>query len=79
MGMWTIPMIITVVLIIAVSYYLTAGVMKKSRQRASATDTPINKMVKEHPVAMNPIIIMYLIFGLFAGIMIFYYWSIYGY
>lgn len=79
MGMWTIPTIITGVIIVFVAYFLTAGVMKKTRQRASATDTPISKVVKEHPIAMNPIIIMYIIFGLFTGIMIFYYWSIYGY
>lgn len=79
MGMWTIPTIITGVIIVFVAYFLTAGVMKKTRQRASATDTPISKVVKDHPIAMNPIIIMYIIFGLFTGIMIFYYWSIYGY
>ncbi len=79
MGMWTIPTIITGVIIVFVSYYLTVGVMKKTRERASAMDTPISKVVRDHPIAMNPIIIMYIIFGLFTGIIIFYYWSIYGY
>jgi len=53
--------------------------MKKTRHRESATDVPISKIVRDHPVAMNPIIIMYIIFGLFTGIIIFYYWAIYGY
>lgn len=79
MGMWTIPTIITGVLIVAVSYYLTVGVMKKTRQRAAATDTPISKVIRDHPIAMNPIIIMYIIFGIFTGIIIFYNWSLYGY
>jgi hypothetical protein len=79
MGMWTIPTIIAGALIVFVSYWLTAGVMKKTRQRASASDIPISKIIRDHPVAMNPIIIMYLIFGLFTGIIIFYYWTIYGY
>ncbi|MDN4492340.1 short-chain dehydrogenase [Ureibacillus aquaedulcis] len=79
MGMWTVPTIIAGVLIVAVSYWLTAGVMKRTRHRESATDVPISKLVRDHPVAMNPIIIMYIIFGLFTGIIIFYYWSIYGY
>lgn len=79
MGIWTVPTIIVGVLIVIVSYYLTAGVMKKARQRASATDTPISKVIKEHPLAANPIIIMYAIFLLFTGIIIFYYWAKYGY
>lgn len=79
MGMWTFPLIITGVIILGVAYYMTVGVMKKTAQRATASDSPINKAVREHPVMMNPIIIMYIIFGLFTGIMIFYYWSQYGY
>lgn len=81
MGMWTIPAVIAIILIIAWGYYSTVGVMKKTSQRASVTemDTPIPKAVKEHPAALNPIIMMYIIFGLFTGIMILYYWSKYGY
>lgn len=29
MGMWTVPTIITGIIIVAISYFLTAGVMKK--------------------------------------------------
>lgn len=75
MGMWTIPTIIVGLLIVIVSYVMTVSVMKKTEQRASAMDTPISKTVRNHPILMNPIIIMYLIFGLFTGIMIFYYWA----
>lgn len=79
MGGWTIPLIITCVIIIGVSYYMTVGVMKRTSQRATASDTPIAKSVRENPIMMNPIIIMYIIFGLFTGIIIFYYWSQYRY
>ena len=82
MGIWTIPGIIAVILIIAWAYYSTVSVMKKTGQRASAAtemDTPIPKAVREHPVVLNPIIIMYIIFGLFTGIMILYYWAQYRY
>lgn len=79
MGMWTIPTIIVCIFILIIAYYLTLDVMKKTTERAQATDTPIPKSVKEHPIGFNPIIIMYIIFGLFTGIVIFYYWSIYGY
>lgn len=79
MGMWTIPTIIVCIIIGIISYYLTLNVMKKTEQRARVTDTPIPKSVKEHPIVFNPIIIMYIIFLLFTGFIIFYYWSIYGY
>ncbi|KGR80521.1 hypothetical protein [Ureibacillus manganicus] len=79
MGMWTIPLIITGVIIVGISYYMTVGVMKRTAHRATASDTPISKNVREHPILMNPIIIMYIIFGLFTGIMIFYYWARYKY
>lgn len=79
MGMWTIPTVIVCVMILVVSYYLTLGVMKKTERRQQITDTPIPKAIKDHPAALNPIIIMYIIFLLFTGLIIFYYWSIYGY
>lgn len=79
MGAWTIPLIIVCIVIGIISYFLTVGVMKKTEQRAQTTDTPMAKSVKEHPMAFNPIIIMYIIFLLFTGLIIFYYWAIYGY
>ncbi len=30
MGMWTIPLIITGIVIVGVAYYMTVGVMKKT-------------------------------------------------
>ncbi|MEK4285598.1 MULTISPECIES: short-chain dehydrogenase [Ureibacillus] len=75
MGGWTIPTIIVGLIIVGVSYVMTVSVMKKTEERASAMDTPISKTVREHPILMNPIIIMYIIFGIFTGIMIFYYWA----
>lgn len=81
MGIWTIPAGIAAVIMIVVGYYSTVGVMKMTARRAATTemDTPISKTVREHPVLFNPIIIMYIIFGLFTGIMILYYWSQYRY
>lgn len=77
MGIWTIPAIIAGLLIVGYSVYSTVGVMRKTEQRASGMDTPIPRSIKEHPMLFNPIIIMYFIFLLFTGIIIFYYWSIY--
>jgi hypothetical protein len=75
MGMWTVPTIIVSLLIVVASYFMTVSVMKKTEQRNSVTDTPISKVVREHPILMNPIIIMYFIFLFFLGSMIFYYWA----
>ena len=83
MGMWTIPAVIAGVLLIIVAYFSTVSVMKKTGERTSVMnttmDTPISKEVRDHPVVFNPIIIMYVIFGLFTGLIILYYWSVYGY
>lgn len=75
MGMWTIPTMIVGTLIVVVSYFMTVSVMKKTGQRDSVTDTPISKTVRDHPILMNPIIIMYFIFVIFLGFIIFYYWA----
>lgn len=77
MGMWTVPAIIVGVLIVAYSVYATVVVMRRTEERNTIYDTPIPRAVRAHPVVLNPIIIMYFIFLLFTGLIIFYYWSIY--
>lgn len=79
MDMWTLSAVVVCVLIGVLSLFLTLGIMKKTSQRAQITDIPIPKSVKEHPFILNPIIIMYIIFLLFTGLIIFYYWSQNGY
>ncbi|TSI04189.1 short-chain dehydrogenase [Lysinibacillus sp. BW-2-10] len=78
-GIWTIPALIAGTLIVFISAYLTWGVMKKVEKRDAVTDTPINKVIREHPIVLNPIIIPYIIFIVFTGIIVFYYWAKYGY
>lgn len=79
MGIWTVPTVIVCILIGVVSFFLSLGVMRKTSRKAQVTDTPIPKTVREHPMVLNPIILMYIIFLLFTGLIIFYYWAKYGY
>ncbi|RUL51859.1 short-chain dehydrogenase [Lysinibacillus antri] len=78
-GVWTIPALIAGIILVFISYYLTVGVMKKVERRAAITDTPISKVIRDHPIALNPIILSYVVFLAFTGIIIFYYWAKYGY
>jgi len=48
-------------------------------ERKSENDTPISETVEEYATMLNPIVWVYLIFLLFLGGMIFYYWSQAGY
>ncbi|MFC5558471.1 short-chain dehydrogenase [Ureibacillus thermophilus] len=78
-NVWTVLTIFVSIILIAISYVTTVSVMKKTEQRASTTDFPISRLVREHPILMNPIILMYVVFLLFLGILIFYLWAKYGY
>ncbi|MED3765066.1 short-chain dehydrogenase [Ureibacillus terrenus] len=80
-NVWTVLTTIVCIIIVAVSYFMTVSVMKKTEERSSVTETdvPISKIIRDHPILMNPIIIMYIIFTLFLGIMIFFLWAKYGY
>lgn len=79
MGMWTIPAIIVVVLISVFAYMSTLHVAKETERRAQPNDTPIPEALKNHPTALNPIIWVYVVVGLFFTIIIFYNWAKYRY
>ncbi|MEK4228555.1 short-chain dehydrogenase [Solibacillus sp. FSL H8-0538] len=75
MGIWLYPAIFVVLIICIVAYYLTVSVAHNVEDSGREMDTPIPESLKNHPFILNPIILMYIIAGLFSGIMIFYYWS----
>lgn len=79
MGMWTIPLIIVIILISIFSYLSTVHVAKETERRAQTNDTPIPEAIKNYPTALNPIIWVYVVVGLFFVIFIFYYWAKYRY
>ena len=79
MGMWLIPALIAMIIICVISFVSTLKIAKMTSERKSEKDTPIPETVEEYATMLNPIVWVYLIFLLFLGIMIFYYWSKAGY
>ncbi|WP_332649592.1 short-chain dehydrogenase [Lysinibacillus sp. 54212] len=79
MDIWLWPAIFAIVVLCIYAVYTTMAVAKQTRTRESEMDTPVPEAVKEHPLILNPIIISYVVFLLFLGIVIFYYWAKSGY
>jgi len=79
MGMWLIPALIAITIISVISFVSTLRIAKMTSERKSENDTPISETVEEYATMLNPIVWVYIIFLLFLGIMIFYYWSQAGY
>ncbi|AVK82932.1 short-chain dehydrogenase [Lysinibacillus sp. B2A1] len=79
MGMWLIPALIAITIISVISFVSTLKIAKMTSERKSENDTPISETVEEYATMLNPIVWVYIIFLLFLGIMIFYYWSQAGY
>ena len=79
MGMWLIPALIAITIIAVISFVATMRIAKMTSQRESEKDTPVSETVEEFATMLNPIVWVYIVFLLFLGIMIFYYWSKVGY
>lgn len=75
MGMWLLPLLVTITIISVISFVATLRIAKMTKERDSEKDTPISETVEENPTVLNPIIWVYGLFFAFTGIMIFYYWS----
>lgn len=73
--MWTIPTIFVTSIICFIGYWLTVRVGHNVEEKADEQDTAVPKAIREHPFLLNPIILMYVVFGLFTGVIIFYYWA----
>ncbi|MFJ7838376.1 short-chain dehydrogenase [Lysinibacillus sphaericus] len=79
MSMWLIPSLIAITIISVISFFSTMKIAKMTSERKSEKDTPISETVEEYATMLNPIVWVYIIFLLFLGIMIFYYWTKTGY
>ena len=75
MGMWLVPLLITITIICVIAFVSTMRIAKMTTERDSEKDTPISEKVEENPTVLNPIFWAYALFFAFTGIMIFYYWS----
>lgn len=79
MGMWLIPLLITITVISVISFVSTLRIAKMTSERQSEMDTPISETVEEYSTVLNPVVWVYALFFAFTGVMIFYYWSQTGY
>jgi hypothetical protein len=75
--MWLYPTIIVCIIIVLVGYWLTVRVGHNIEDRGSERDPDVPELIEEHPFMLNPILLVYGIFFLFTGIMIFYYYAKY--
>ena len=75
MGMWLIPLLITITVMSVISFVSTLRIAKMTTERESEKDTQISETVEEYSTVLNPIVWVYALFFAFTGIMIFYYWS----
>lgn len=72
-GMWLWLAIFSCVVICAIGYWLTVKV--EYQQGEQERDHLDSKMLEDYPVLLNPIILLYGVFFLVTGIIIFYYWA----
>lgn len=73
--MWLYPTIFVVIILCLVGYILTVRVGHGIEQSGRERDSEVPKEIQEHPFLLNPIILSYVVFGIFTGIIIFYYWA----
>lgn len=75
MGMWLYPTIFVCIIICLMGYYLTVRVGHNIEQSGEERDSEVPDKIVEHPFLLNPIVLSYVIFLGFTGLIIFYYWA----
>lgn len=74
-NMWLYPTIIVCVVICLVGYWLTVRVGHQIEDSGSERDPSVPEEIENHPFMLNPILLVYAIFFIFTGTIIFYYWA----
>jgi len=74
-GMWLYPTIIVCTILCLMGYYLTVRVGHKIEDSGEERDSEVSEKIVEHPFFLNPIILSYVVFLAFTGVIIFYYWA----
>ena len=72
MTLFTWTAILVVLILCAFSAYATMAIGKHIESRGSELDTSVDSAIKRHPFLLNPIIMMYIIVGVFMAIVIFF-------
>jgi len=73
MTVFTWAAIFVVIILCALSAYATVAIGKHIDARDSELDTSVDPAIKQHPFLLNPIIMMYIVVGIFMTIVIFFY------
>lgn len=73
--MWLYPTIFVCVLLCIVGLWLTIRGGQHIEESGQERDADIPEPIIGQPLLLNPIILSYIIFGLFTGTIIFYYWA----
>ena len=73
MTLFTWGAIIVVIILCALSAYSTVVASNHIEARGSELDTSVDPIVKRHPFLLNPIIMLYIVVGIFMTIVVFYY------
>lgn len=74
-GAFTWPLIGIVFIICFLATVATMQGIREVDRRENPNVDEISEKVANHPFAFNPIILMYIIVGLFMAAIIFYYWA----
>ena len=78
MDIWTIPFIIVVIIICAISLISAQKSNRAATGFLNEKDAEMPKAVENHPFTLNPILWIILVAALFIGIIILYYAFSYG-
>ena len=72
MTLFTWAAILVVIILCAFSAYATMAIGRHIELRDSELDTSVDPAIKRHPFLLNPIIMMYIIVGIFMTVVIFF-------
>ena len=72
MTLFTWAAILVVIILCAFSAYATMAIGRHIELLDSELDTSVDPAIKRHPFLLNPIIMMYIIVGIFMTVVIFF-------
>lgn len=74
-GAFTWPLMGVVFIICVLATLATMQAIREADRRENPEVDDISRKVAKHPFALNPIILIYVIVGLYMVVVIFYYWA----
>ncbi|MFF5993126.1 short-chain dehydrogenase [Lysinibacillus sp. KU-BSD001] len=67
--------IVVIIILCALSAYATVVAANQIEKSNSELDTSVDPVIRRHPFLLNPIIMMYIVVGIFMTIVLFFYWA----